>query len=142
MTSSGWRQVAWRPALSNAQVALSVRPHQTRHWFVTLMLLWIERQYRHHPAGRVTARKSFGKYMHWKYPEQMLEFYDHALEGADMRSQIAQLAEEMHQSLSTDNRQLLSLFNILEPGLQEARQDQEAATAFSELQSWRTDKRA
>lgn len=111
-TASAYRQGAWFNAMQNGEdkPRLKIRPHQIRHWYVTLVLLQIERQYRLMPAQRDSARQAFARYMGWKLRDKMLEVYDRALEVHGLANQwvlIAQHAETHLYTIDVDIKTFL-----------------------------------
>lgn len=128
-----FRQTAWSPALQAA--GMYARPHQIRHWFVTLVLIRIEQTYRLDRPNYRAARLAFGRYMGWKNVEAMLAVYDRALERHGMQEQwplVAQYAESQLFSTVTDFRSFIEEMEALSP---EERQTQaDVDKTFSDIQ--------
>lgn len=131
---ASFRQVAWGPALKSAN--LRARPHQTRHWFTTLILIRIEQVYRLDRPNYQAARQSFGRYMMWANIEAMLDVYDRALEQHGMREQwplIARFSEAQLELSGVDMNTFLQEINSLSPEEEIIRSD--VQQTYAEIQT-------
>lgn len=140
-SDSAFRQVAWRPALAEADPPIDARPHQMRHWFVTMALIGITVNFGNDQLKMMAARKQLGTYMHWKWPDQMLMVYDQSLQshfGENPASSMAQYAEERLREHDGNIKNMLSTLGFRGAETKDRLADD--AALFAEIQAAGRDK--
>ncbi|GGO38004.1 hypothetical protein GCM10008949_43980 [Deinococcus humi] len=106
-TANAHRKGAWRPRMATA--GLQVRPHQARHWFVSMYLQAVELLFERDAPQYRKNREALGLYMGWAYPEDMLAVYDRTLDEHRTYERVMDITTQL-QELLTQN-----IFPLLQP---------------------------